>query len=415
MSMQTPTFWRRSVLSNGLTVLLFPHENANTTQLSIAVEYGSNQEPEEIAGSAHFLEHMLAGGSTERILLSRGIENSGGILDFYTEREYMMTTMNILPETLAEDSTVISKLLFDDNFEEEKFNQERKTILNELAEASDDPTEKVEELLLKSLFKSHPIKRPVGGFPKTIRSLTLDQLKKAHEMNYVPQNMIMILTGNLSEKTYEKVLKNFKTKTAEKAPSKKALPIETANPKPLVIEKKAGLSQTYLCAGVKTVCSKHKDATALDLISAILSGGASSRLFIELREKHAITYDVQSDHTIGVDWGYLNINCAVKSKNTTKAKDLIFKELFKLRTEKVPLDEVERAKNQILADILRALDNPTQLSDVLAYMEIQFKSEKSLAEYIAQLKAVSSENIMEAADTYLKEEAFSTVFLCPKK
>lgn len=205
----------------------------------------------------------------------------------------------------------------------------------------------------------------------------MDQLKKAHEMNYVPQNMIMILTGNLSEKTYEKVLKNFKTKTAEKAPSKKALPIETANPKPLVIEKKAGLSQTYLCAGVKTVCSKHKDATALDLISAILSGGASSRLFIELREKHAITYDVQSDHTIGVDWGYLNINCAVKSKNTTKAKDLIFKELFKLRTEKVPLDEVERAKNQILADILRALDNPTQLSDVLAYMEIQFKSEKS--------------------------------------
>ncbi len=180
-----------------------------TTQLSVAVEYGSNQEPEEIAGSAHFLEHMLAGGSAKRIHLSRSIENSGGILDFYTEHEYMMTTMNILPETLVEASIVISELLFNDNFEEEKFIQERKIILNELSEASDDPTEKVEELLLKSLFKVHPVKRPVGGFPKTIKRLTLEQLKNAHKMNYVPQNMILILTGNFSEETSRKVLEDF--------------------------------------------------------------------------------------------------------------------------------------------------------------------------------------------------------------
>src|SRR5208283_5401571 len=166
--MTTPIFWRRDVLSNGLRVLLFPRQSANTTQLSIAVEYGSNQEPEEIAGSAHFLEHMLAGGSTKRIQLSRGIENSGGILDFYTEHEYMMSTMNILPIKLAEASFVLSELFFSHSFEEEKFKQERKIILNELAESSDDPTEQVEELLLKSLFKKHPVKRPIGGFPKTI-------------------------------------------------------------------------------------------------------------------------------------------------------------------------------------------------------------------------------------------------------
>ena len=99
--MTTAMFWRRNMLSNGLTVLQFPRESANTTQLSIAIEYGSNQEPEEIAGSAHFLEHMIAGGSTKRIHLSRSIENSGGNLDFYTEHEYMMATMNILPETIV--------------------------------------------------------------------------------------------------------------------------------------------------------------------------------------------------------------------------------------------------------------------------------------------------------------------------
>ena len=413
--MTTAMFWRRNTLSNGLRVLLFPRESANTTQLSIAVEFGSNQEPEEIAGVAHFLEHMLAGGSTKRIQLSRSIENSGGILDFYTDREYMMSTLDILPEELAEASFVISELLFNTDFEEEKFKQERKIILNELAEASDDPTVRIKELLLKSLFKKHPVKRPIGGFPKTVKRLTLDQLSNTHKTNYIPQNMILILTGNFSEKTTGMVLKNFEDRTIKETLSRKTYPAEAAKPKPLVVQKKPGIAQTYLSIGGRTVCSSHQDAPVLDLISALLSGGTSSRLFVELREKNGFTYDVNSDHNKGVDFGYFSINCAVKDKNLVKAKDLILKELSKLRREKVPIDELERNKNLIIADILRGMDNPQGCPEILAYLEIQFKSEKSLVDYIAKVKAVSSENIIEAANTYLQEDSLSTVLLKPIK
>ncbi len=413
--MTTAMFWRRNILSNGLTVLQFPRESANTTQLSIAIEYGSNQEPDEISGSAHFLEHMIAGGSTKRIHLSRSIENSGGNLDFYTEHEYMMATMNILPQTIGNASPIISELLFDDSFEEEKFIQERKIILNELSEASDDPTEKIEDLLLKSLFKVHPVKRPVGGFPKTIKRLTLEHLQNAHNMNYIPQNMILILTGNFSEKTSKDILKEFESKTTDKTVSRKKYPVESAKPKALVIEKKAGIAQTYLSIGARTVCSSHRDGCTLDLISALLTGGASSRLFIELRENHALTYDVNSDHNMGVDWGYFNISCAVKTKNLVKTKDLILKQLSKLRSEKSLIDEIDRSKNLIIADILRGMDNPQQSSDILAYMEMQFKNEKSLVNYIDQLKAVSADDIMRAANSYLQEDTLSTVLLNPRK
>lgn len=413
--MTTAMFWRRNTLSNGLRVLLFPRQSANTTQLSIAVEYGSNQEPQEIAGVAHFLEHMIAGGSTKRIQLSRSIENSGGILDLYTDHEHMMTTMDILPEELPEAAFVISELLFNTDFEEEKFRQERKIILNELAEASDDPAERIEELLLKSLFKKHPVKRPVGGFPKTVKRLTLDQLMNAHKTNYVPQNTILILTGNFSEKTAGMVLKNFEDKTVKETLSRKMYPVEAANPVPLVVEKKPGIAQTYLSIGARTVCSSHQDAPVLDLISALLSGGTSSRLFIELREKNGFTYDVNSDHNKGADFGYFSINCAVKDKNLVKAKPLILKELSKLRTEKVPIDELEKNKNLIIADILRGMDNPQDCPEILAYLEMQFKSEQSLVDYIAKVKAVSSENIMEAANTYLQEACLSTVILKPIK
>lgn len=412
--MTTAMFWRRNILPNGLTVLQFPRQAANTTQLSIAVEYGSNQEPPEIAGVAHFLEHMLAGGSNKRIHLSRSVENSGGIMDFYTDHEHMMTTMDVLPGELLPASNIISELLFSSDFEEEKFGQERKIILNELAEALDDPTERIEELLMKSLFKKHPINRPVGGFPKKIKQLTLDQLVNAHKANYITQNMILILTGNFTQETAEIVLKNFKNKHFEMTPKKNAVPVETARPKPLIVEKKPGITQTYLSIGTRTVCSIHQDAPVLDLMSAMLSGGTSSRLFIELREKHALTYDVNSDHNKGVDFGYFRINCAVKDKNLEKTKRVIFKELTKLKTEKVPVDELERTKNLIVGASLRGMDNPQDCSEILAYMEMQFKSEKALVDHIAKIKDVSSDKIMEVANTYLIEDFISTVVLKPK-
>ncbi len=413
--MTTGIFWLRNTLSNGLKVLLFPRPSANTTQLSVAVEYGSNQEPEEIAGSAHFLEHMLAGGSTKRIQLSRSVEDSGGILDFCTEHEYMMSTMDIIPDKVAEASFVISELLFDEDFEEPKFRIERKIIQHELAEASDDPTIKVEELLLKTLFKNHPVRRPVGGFPTTVKRLTLDQLSIAHKANYVPQNMILILTGNFTQKTCQTVLKCFEDKIGKETFSRKTNPVEAAKPEMLVVEKKAGLTQTYLSIGASTVCSSHKDTPALDLISVILGGGTSSRLFIEMREKSALTYDANSDHNKGLDFGYFSINCAVKMNNSVKARKLIFKELSKLREQKVTASELERNKNLIIAEILRGIDNPQQTSDILAYMEIQFKSEKALVDYIDDLNAVSSGNIMEVANTYLQEDFLATVLLTSEK
>ena len=407
--------WRRDLLPNGLTVLLFPRQSTNTTQLSVAVEYGSNQEPEENPGVAHFLEHMIAGGSTKRIQLSRSIENSGGILDLYTDHEHMMITMDFLPEKTVEASSILSQLLFNDGFEEEKFTQERKIILNELAEALDDPAERIEDLLLRSLFKAHPVKRPVGGYPKSVKQLTIDQLMEAYRLNYVPENMILVLTGNVSEKLVEDVLENFQGQLHSRQHPKKSYPLESAKPKPLTIKQKAGIARTYLSIGARTVCSNHKDAAVLDLLSAILSGGTSSRLFVELREKHALTYDVNSDHNKGLDFGYFNVNCAVKDKNLITAQRIILNEFLKLKTEKVPSDELERSKNLIVGGILRGMDNPQEALEIIAYLELQYKSAHALVDYIAKVKAVTSENILAAANIYLNEGTLSTVILQPKK
>lgn len=406
--------WQRSILNNGLRVLYLPKPSANTAQLSVAVEYGSNSEAEAEAGSAHFLEHMLAGGSEKRIQQSRSIESYGGSLNFYTDHEYTMSFVDVLPESLPRAAQVLSELLFDDAFDETKFTSERKIILNELAEASDDPNEQIDELLLKTLFKTHPIRRPIGGYPKTLKQLNLCQLEAIHNAAYEPQNMILMLMGNLSQSQIQAVLQHFTDKPKQQKIAKKLHPQETQKPAPQAFKRKSGITQTYLSVGTKTVNTKHSDAPKMDLISMILGGGASSRLFIELREKRALTYDVAAVHSKGLDFGYFSINCAVKNSNLNKTRDLIFKEFTRLREIRVPEEELERNKKLIVSGILRGIDSPDDCQDILAFMEIQFNHEKALGSYLEKIKAVTTNDVLETAQMYLQEDNFTSAVLTPK-
>ena len=414
-SMSANLIWQRKTLPNGLTVLLYPRQPANTAQLSVGVKYGSNQEPKEQAGIAHFLEHMLAGGSDERIKLSRKVEDHGGILDFYTDREQVLSTMDVTPEKLPEAASILSELFFGEEFSAEKFEIERKIILNELAEVADDPSVKIEEMLLENLYRKHPIRIPVGGYPKTVKKLTLEQLIETHRANYVPQNMILVLSGNVSEANLEETLDGFKDQHGRGAPTKTVPPIEAAKPKPLVVGEKAGITQTYLCMGARTINSSHMDTPAMDLISALLGGGTSSRLFIELREKHAVTYDVSSAHCKGADFGYFSINCAISNNKVEKTRSLILKELANLREECISAEELDRSKQIMLGGVLRGMDSPHDCYEIITYMEMQFGSANGLKDYVEKIKTVTCEAVREAADRYLCEDCFCTAVLNPLK
>jgi zinc protease len=405
--------WRRRTLSNGLTVLLYPRTSSNTAQLSAAVKYGSIQEPPEQAGTAHFLEHMLAGGSDKRIQLSRSIEGSGGVLDFYTDREYVLGTVDVLPHRLFEASAILSELFFGNAFDEQKFVNEQKIILHELAEAADDPATRTQEMLLEGLFKKHPVRRPVGGYTETVKKLNLEGLKREHQANYVPQNTVLVLTGNFTEKNAMEALSNFVDKEGNGNRSKKTYPTETFMPKS-VVEEKAGLTQTYISVGARTVCSSHQDTPALDLISILLAGGTSSRLFIELREKHAVTYDVDCTHSKGFSFGYFSINCAANSKTAEKTQSLILQELAKLRSEPVSDGELERAKQIMLGGVLRGMDNPETVLDILTFIEIQFGDEHALESYLAERKALTSADIQKVANKYLSQDCLCMARLEPK-
>ena len=395
-------------------MLLYPRMSSMTAQLSVAVAYGSNSDPEENAGMAHFLEHMTAGGSAKQIERSRRIELMGGYLDFSTANEDTMIVSDVTPNKLCKASETLSELLFDYTFEEVKLLSERKIILHEIAEAEDDPWTSVNELLTKNLFKEHPVKRPILGFKKTVSHLSLDELDRVRKTRYVPQNIVLILTGNFSDKDAETVALNFGNVENKEAISNGKLPVENAKPREETKKAKTGITQTYLSMGARTVHSLHPDMPALNVIDTLLGVGASSRLFIELREKKALAYSIESAYEYGSDYGYFHIDCAIESKRLEETKCLLHKEMEKLRNEKVPENELNKVKDMIAGTILRTVDSPVDFPETIAVMEIQFNNEYALQEYLEKVKALSAKDILEVANKYLCKDSFSTAILYPK-
>jgi predicted Zn-dependent peptidase len=412
--MTNALLWQRQLLPNGVRLLQYPKPSTMTAQLSVVVQYGSNDDSDEQAGAAHFLEHMVPGGSPRRIGLSRAVECLGGFSDFFTNHEYTMSLADVMPNKLADASHVMSALFQNDCFEKQQFCSEQKIILHELAEVADDPREKVEEMFAQSLFKTHPVRRPIGGYSKTVRTLSLGQLTQIYLQHYGPQNMLLILTGNFTEKDVQVAIQDFGFTPTQNAPAKEPRFPETEAPLRRVEKKKVGLSQTYLSMGARTVSSGHPDVPALDLLNVVLGSGASSRLFIELREKRAYTYDVGSTEIDGSDFGYLTVNCAVKQKHVEEVERLILKELSKLKAEDVTAGELNKGKDMILGDVYRGVDNAESCGEIIANMEIQFGNENALTDYVTKVKAVTAEYVRAVANKYLQEENFATAVLMPK-
>ena len=236
--------WERKVLPNGLTVLLLPRLSGMTAQLSLAVKYGSNDDVNEKSGNAHFLEHMLVGGSQKRIKLHYEIEKLGGCSHFETSDEFTFISMDVLSGKIAEASKVLSNLLFDSSFEKDKLELEREVILNEIAEDHDDPQELIRETLVKCLFKHHPVRNPVLGLKKTLNQFTVGSMEKTHQNYYVPKNMVLILTGNFSNKDKEPVLQDFQDKENNGSVSRRNRKLEESKPKKKSKNKKIWLKSS---------------------------------------------------------------------------------------------------------------------------------------------------------------------------
>ncbi len=388
---------QKVVLPNGLTVI-YTKKPGNSVVVQVMVKVGSSDEAPHERGIAHFLEHILFEGTTKRPtneLISNEIEKIGGDFNAYTTSERTCYYVKVLKKHFPKAVDVLSDIMQNSLFKEEHVAKEKNIVLKEIDMVNDEPRFFQWLLLQSSLFTTHPCRFPTYGDRKVIKGLTREQVVAFFEKHYVPSNMVLSIVGDIP--SWKKIVKSSfvmpKGKAARKA-ARKITPLRRT----IVKRKKRDIANTYLVLGFKTVPKKHKDANVLEVINGILGRGQSGKMFIEIRGKRALAYDVGTQHTAENSFGYFAAYATIDTKNEALVRKLILAEIRKL--EKVTEKEIREAKTFIEGDYLLMLEDTQKVADeVLFWEQVGSKRKK----YLQGIKNVTAADVRRVVKKYFNK------------
>ncbi len=349
---------RQSVLGNGLRVITSAMPHTRSVSIGVVVGGGSRYETDEQAGAFHFIEHLYFKGTPTRPSpqeISETIEGVGGFMNASTDRELTVYWCKVAQTHFGTALDLLLDMLRNSLFDPQEIEKERGVILEELAMTNDHPDERVGLLIDEVLWPDQALGRDVGGTPTSVGNLSRDDLLGLMARQYVPSNAIVTVAGNID---HDEVLEDCARRLSDwpgGAPGT-WFPAEDSQDAPRVRLETRKSDQTHFCLALRGLPSEHPQRYALDLLSVVLGEGMSSRLFVELREKHGLVYDVHSAASHLRDTGTLSIYAALDPKNAPQAVGLVLDEVERM-LERVPDAELAKAKELVKGRLMLRMED----------------------------------------------------------
>ncbi|QTE40516.1 pitrilysin family protein [Mucilaginibacter gossypii] len=402
-------------LPNGIRIL-YKHWPSAITHCCFIVNAGSRDEAPGQEGLAHFIEHLLFKETERRNtsqILNR-LELVGADLNAYTTKEYTCIHASLLNQHLDRTMDLFEDILFHSTFPDDEQEKERGVILDEIASYLDQPEEAIQDDFEELLFKEHPMGQNILGTPETVGRLNGDDIRGFIAANYNTTEMIFAVHGNyefrklvaMSEKYFGHVPLNELKKNRVK-PLQGRGSIHIVN-KPI--------SQTHCIIGTQAYSSSHEHKWGLLLLNNLLGGvGMSSRLNLEIREKHGIAYTVESNYTPLTDTGIFSIYFGTDTEKANKASKLIHKELKKLREQKLGTLKLHQARQKFIGQIALAEENRMSLIIAMAKSMIDFNHVDTLEEIFAKINQVSAEQLLTISNEIFDNNRLITLLFEPKQ
>lgn len=396
---------QKKILSNGMT-LLFEKREIPVVSVAFAVRAGGINEVEEEKGISHFIEHMLYKGTPTRNSrkIAEEIEKNGGILNGFTEEELTAFWCKIPSRHLNIALNVLADMIKNPLFDEKEIEKERKVIFEEIKMIKDNPIvycmDKITGYLYDGAFATSLI-----GTEKTLKQINREELLKKFKQVYHPNNMILCVVGDADfEKVAEFAEKNFGQDKGNVPQIKISERNKTGE------EERSGLTQSNLIFAYRVPLAGNKESYAAEVLSTIMAGGMSSRLFHEIREKRNLAYAVKGDCDINKNYAFSFVYVGTEKDNVGKVKEIIINE-FKKVAKELGEKELSEAKEQIVGNYQISMeDSQSQMANLL-YYEIADNAEEYY-NYEKNISAVKIEDVKKLAEKAAKE--FSFFALAPK-
>jgi predicted Zn-dependent peptidase len=409
--------FKKTILKNGLRVITVPQKNTQAVTVLVLVKTGSKYEKKEINGISHFLEHMCFKGTKKfpsPVAVAEVMDRVGGIFNAFTDQEYTGYFAKVEASQFGLAFDWVSELFLNPLLPKEEIEKEKKVIVEEINMIHDNPMSYIGVLWLKLLYGDQPAGWDIAGEKETVMKIDREKLIDYRKSQYVSPNTLICVAGNFNQKDAQRLVRKYFSKLKPRPSLKKEKVIEKQE-KPSVLLKEKETDQTHLILGVRGYNLFHPLRYAKEILSIILGGMMSSRLFVKVRGKLGLAYYINSDVEQNPDTGYLFIRTGVDNNRVELAISTILKEIKKIREKRVSISELKKAKENLKGKLALLLESSEVQASFFGLQELLENRILSLKEIYKEIDKVNQNAILKVARDIFKPEKLNLALIGPFK
>ncbi len=406
--------YQQSQLKNNITVVSQEFKDRESVAIGVWVGSGGRHEEDRIKGAAHFFEHMAFKGSRKYSCneIKEKVEGVGGSLNAFTAEEQTCFFAKVPRKHFAPTFDILADIVFYPNLDKKELEKERGVILEEIKMYHDLPQFRVHELLDGLLWPDHPLGQSLAGTAASIGSMTVVDLRRFHQKHYVPDNVVVSVCGRVNHKDVLKLVTQ-KLKGVVGQDEKDSIPARNEQNQPQVSFLHKDIEQMHVALGALGLHTNHPDLYVLGILSVVMGGNMSSRLFNEVREKRGLAYAISSGTKSLDDTGVFMISAGVDNKKIVSSVAVILKELAKVRKNGITPDEFKRAKDYFLGQFLLGLEDTLDHMLWIGETVISRDSVRSAEGVVEAVKKVTLGDIKRVAGEILNPRRMNLAVVGP--
>jgi len=385
-------------MKNGLVVASEVMPHFRSVAIGVWVRCGSRFEGASSCGISHFIEHLLFKGTGTRSAadIAKEIDSVGGQLDAFTDKEYVGFYARVLDEHVPLTFELLSDIVLNPSFPTVEIERERKVIFEEISTVEDTPQELINDIFVESFWQGHPLGNPIAGTKESVARIGRREVMDYFKRNYhAARNTVISVAGNIRHREVQELAERY---FSDLPPGTATDPGSPPKPRSArTMRHKPNLEQTHICIGVPCPSRISEDRFCAHLLSSVLGGGMSSRLFQNIREKRGLVYAIDSILNLYRDAGTLMVSAATAPQTAAMVGRLVLKEFRRLRDELVSEEELQRAKECIKGSLALSLESSISRMTYLAQQQIDFGRFSPLEEILDRIDRVRRVDIRRLA------------------
>jgi len=402
---------------NGLRLIMVPMKSTKTVNILVLVGTGSRYETKEINGISHFLEHMMFKGTTKRpgaLDISQELDSIGSDYNAFTSKEYTGYYIKAEKSKFELTLDVISDIFQNSKLDENEIEKEKGVIIEEINMYFDMPRRDVHDVFDSLLYGDQPMGWNIAGEKDLLKELKRPQFVDYFNGHYFAGNTIVAISGNIDPEHIEPKVREYFSNVRKKS-KLSAVKTEEEQSSPGLKIKEKKTDQTHFILGVRAYNLFDEKLDAAEVLSVVLGGNMSSRLFIEVREKRGLAYSVNSWADAFTDVGYVATQSGVDNKRFLEALKVTLNEYKKIANEKIPEKEIKKARDYIKGKMVIGLESSDEMAAFYAEQELLKGEIKTPEQRLEDIEKVTSEQVLDVAKEIFQPNKLNLAIVGPAK